>query len=139
MTQSQFVVLFYDSMIKLIYMAQSCVTRYSTQQPHEFITSKSVKIIYNLKFSPSGPLAAFQLFTSYMWSVATTLDSVCELSCSVVSDSSSPWSVALQVSLSMGILQVGILEWVTMPFSRGSSEPRDQTQVSCIIGGFFTV
>ena len=104
-----------------------------------FIISKLVKIIYNLKFSSSGPLAAFKLFTSYMWSVAITLDSVCELSCSVVSDSSSPWSVALQVSLSMGIPQVGILEWVTMPFSRGSSEPRDQTQVSCIVGGFFTV
>ena len=31
-----------------------------------------------------------------------------------------------------GILQVRILEWVANPFSRGSSQPRDQTQVSCI-------
>ena len=40
-----------------------------------------------------------------------------------------------------GILQARILEWVASPFSRGSSleiEPRDQTQVSCIAGGFFT-
>ena len=37
-----------------------------------------------------------------------------------------------------GILQVRILEWVAMPFSRGSSRPRDQTRVSCIEGGFFT-
>ena len=37
-----------------------------------------------------------------------------------------------------GILQAGILEWVAMPFSRGSSSPRDRTQVSCIVGGFFT-
>ena len=29
-----------------------------------------------------------------------------------------------------GILQARILEWVAMPFSRGSSQPRDQTQVS---------
>jgi len=36
-----------------------------------------------------------------------------------------------------GILQVRILEWVAVPFSRGSSQPRDQTQVSCIAGGFF--
>ena len=36
-----------------------------------------------------------------------------------------------------GILQVRILEWVAFPFSRGSSQPRDQTQVSCIAGGFF--
>ena len=38
-----------------------------------------------------------------------------------------------------GILQVRILEWVIFPFSRGSSQPRDQTQVSCIAGRFFTV
>ena len=31
-----------------------------------------------------------------------------------------------------GILQARILEWVAFPFSRGSSQPRDQTQVSCI-------
>ena len=31
-----------------------------------------------------------------------------------------------------------ILEWVAYPFSRGTSQPRDQTGVSCIIGGFFT-
>ena len=35
-----------------------------------------------------------------------------------------------------GILQARILEWVAFPFSRGSSQPRDQTQVSCIAGGF---
>ena len=37
-----------------------------------------------------------------------------------------------------GILQVRILEWVAFPFSRGSSQPRDRTWVSCIAGGFFT-
>ena len=31
-----------------------------------------------------------------------------------------------------GILQARILEWVAMPFSKGSSRPRDQTWVSCI-------
>ena len=38
-----------------------------------------------------------------------------------------------------GILQVRILEWVTIPFSRGSSWPRDRTWVSCIAGRFFTI
>ena len=48
-----------------------------------------------------------------------------------------------------GILQVRILEWVceytllqgiwVFPFSRGSSQPRDQNQVSCIAGEFFTI
>ena len=38
-----------------------------------------------------------------------------------------------------GILQARILEWVAFPFFRGSSQPRDSTQVSCIAGGFFTI
>ena len=38
-----------------------------------------------------------------------------------------------------GISQARILEWVAIFLSRGSSQPRDQTQVSCTAGGFFTV
>ena len=38
-----------------------------------------------------------------------------------------------------GILQARILEWVAIPFSRGSSQPRGQTWVFCIAGEFFTV
>ena len=37
-----------------------------------------------------------------------------------------------------GILQAKILEWEAFPFSRGSSQPRDRTQVSRIAGRFFT-
>ena len=37
-----------------------------------------------------------------------------------------------------GILQAKILEWVAVPFSRGFSQPRDWTHVSCVAGGFFT-
>jgi len=36
-----------------------------------------------------------------------------------------------------GIPQARILEWIAFPFSRESSQPRDQTQVSHIAGGFF--
>ena len=36
------------------------------------------------------------------------------------------------------ILQATVLEWVAFPFSRASSQPRDQTQLSHIAGGFFT-
>ena len=49
------------------------------------------------------------------------------------------WTVASQAPLFMGIFQARVLEWVAMSFSRGSSQPRDRTQVSCIAGGFFTV
>ena len=38
-----------------------------------------------------------------------------------------------------GILQARILEWIAIPFSRGSSWPSDRTQVSHIIGRFFTI
>ena len=37
-----------------------------------------------------------------------------------------------------GLLQAKILERVAFPFSRGSSQPRDRTRVSCIAGRFFT-
>ena len=40
------------------------------------------------------------------------------LSRSVVSDSATPWTVAHQAPLSIGILQARVLEWVAMPFSR---------------------
>ena len=49
--------------------------------------------------------------------------------CSTLCD---PMDLAHQAPLSMGILQARILEWVAMPSSRGSSQPRDQTQVSHI-------
>ena len=49
---------------------------------------------------------------------------------SVLSDSLQP--------IVHGILQARILEWVAFPFSRGSSQPRDQTQISHIAGRFFT-
>ena len=60
---------------------------------------------------------------------------------------SSQWNESHSVVLTLcdpmdytvhGILQARILEWVAFPFSRGSSQPRDQTQVSHIAGGFFT-
>ena len=37
-----------------------------------------------------------------------------------------------------GILQARTVEWVAFPFSRGSSQPRNRTQVSGIAGGFFS-
>ena len=38
-----------------------------------------------------------------------------------------------------GISQAITLKWTAIPFSRGYSQSRDQTQVSCIVGRFFTV
>ena len=53
-----------------------------------------------------------------------------------------PWTSPVDCSLPgssvYGILRARILEWVAIPFSRGSSQPRDRTQVSRIAGGFLT-
>ena len=44
-----------------------------------------------------------------------------------------PMDCCLPGSSVHGILQARILEWVAIPFSRGSSQPRDQSQVACIV------
>ena len=54
---------------------------------------------------------------------------------SVMSDTLQPQGL----SSVHGILQARILDWVAIPFSRGSSWPRDRTHVSCIAGRFFTI
>ena len=56
---------------------------------------------------------------------------------SVVSDSLQPHG--LPGSSVLGILLARILEWVAISFSRGSSWPRDWTEVSCIADRFFTI
>ena len=58
---------------------------------------------------------------------------------SVVSTSLRPLDCSLSGSSVHGILQARILEWVAISFSRGSSQARDRTRVSCIAGGCFIV
>ena len=43
-----------------------------------------------------------------------------------------PWTVTLQAPLPMEIFQARILDWISMPSSRGSSQPRYQTHVSYV-------
>ena len=50
-----------------------------------------------------------------------------------------PMDCSLSCSSVHGILWARIMEWVAIPFSRGSSWPRDWTRVSCITGRFFTI
>ena len=50
-----------------------------------------------------------------------------------------PWTIVHQAPLSIRILQAKILEWLAMPSSRGSSQPRDRIQVSWVSGWFFTI
>ena len=57
-------------------------------------------------------------------------------SCPVLCD---PMNCSPQDFSVLEILQARILEWAAVPFSWGSSQPRDQTHVSCIAGRLFTV
>ena len=57
----------------------------------------------------------------------------------VISNSLKSHGCCLPGSCVHGILQARILEWVAIPLSRGSSQPRDWTWVSHIAGRFFTI
>ena len=50
-----------------------------------------------------------------------------------------PMDCSLPGSSIHGIFQARVLEWVAISFPRGSSRPRDQTQVSCVVGRCFTI
>ena len=65
--------------------------------------------------------------TSLKWSLAQSCPTLCD-----------PMDCSLQGSSVHGLFQARVLEWVAMPSSRWSSQPRDQTWVSCNAGRFFT-
>ena len=74
----------------------------------------------------------------YIYIYMYTCVCVCVLvaqSCSVLCD---PIDCSPPGSSVHGMLQARILKWIAILFSKGSSQPRDQTQV-CIAGRFFTV
>ena len=50
-----------------------------------------------------------------------------------------PTDCSLPNSSIYGIFQARVLEWFAVSFSRGSSQPRDRTRVSCVVGRRFTV
>ena len=85
--------------------------------------------------------AFFSFFAKDKCKIVCSLLNVC--ACSVAKscpNSLQPHGLCSAPSSSVyGILQARILEWIAFPFSRGSSWPRDWTQVSCIAGGFFTI
>ena len=71
----------------------------------------------------SVPFIVLEKWSEVMWK---------SLSC--VQLFAAPWTIHTVY----GILQARILEWVAFPFSRGSSQPRCQSQVSLIAGTLFT-
>ena len=91
-------------------------------------TSKDRRLwIASLKQGPLKPKSSFFFFFPVEVKVAQSCPTICD-----------PMDCSLPDSSVHGVLQAKILEWVTIPFSRESSKPRDQSHVSCIAGGFFT-
>ena len=91
-------------------------------------TSLGVMLVHRLnafsgQFSSEGP-------------EATLLESEVAQSCPTLCD---PMDCSLPGSSIHGIFQARILEWVSISFSKGSSRPEDQTQVSCVVGRCFTI
>ena len=96
-------------------------------------TSLTIILVWNSLICKSWSLYQVLLLTSICLWDASTCEVKWSESHSAMSDSLRihglyiPWN-----------LQARILEWVAFSFSRGSSQPRDQTQVSCLAGRFFT-
>ena len=85
--------------------------------------SQTLSSMSHTYFSELSPLSLFQCYkTALKVKVIQSCPTLCD-----------PMNFIVH-----GILQARILEWVAFPFSRGSSQPRDWTQVSCIAGEFFT-
>ena len=63
---------------------------------------------------------------------------VCALATHLCPTLCNPMDCSLLGTSVSEIFQARILEWIAIPFSRGSFQSRDQTQVSCIAGRFFT-
>ena len=84
---------------------------------------------------PSCRLESQRWYSLENWSPFLAAECVCMLSC----DSCDPVDCSPPGSSVHGISQARIPEWVAIPFFRGSSWPKDRTQVSCITGRFFAV
>ena len=91
----------------------------------------SESLLYNLKEINKHTTGTFIHFISRrcVYMHAKSLQS-CPTLCK-------PMDCSLPSSSVHGIVQAGILEYIAMPSSRGSSPSRDWTRVSCAKGGFF--
>ena len=91
-------------------------------------SSLGSNIANSLARSQEGKIAVFICWTSW-WSEVTQ-------SCLILCN---PMDCSLPHSSVRGIFQARVLEWVAISFSRGSSQPRDRTWVSHIVGRRFTI
>ena len=114
-----------------------CFTIWATEDTCTLMSISELFTIARTWKKPRWPLA--DEWIRKLWYIYTVEYSV-QFSCSVVSDSIvTPMDYSLPGSSVHGIFQAIVLEWVAISFSRGSSQPRDWTQVSRIAGRRFTI
>ena len=92
-----------------------------------------ILVFWMLSFKPTFSLSSFTFIKRFFSS--SSLSPIRVVSSAYLR--ATPWTVAHQAPLPMGILQARILAWVAMPSSRGSSQPRDGSQVFHSAGRFF--
>ena len=96
---------------------------------HHFIRREQLGLQFNYFFLNSDPgISSIDCCQFFFFLVALSSQTLCD-----------PKDYCLLGSSVHGILQARILEWVAIPFSRRSSQTRDQTQVPCIAGEFLTI
>ena len=95
-----------------------------------FSSQRDVRTVSNASLRSSNILILLLLMITLFVHVCVLVAQLCPTLCN-------PTNCTPPGSSVHGILQARILEWVAIPFSRGSSWPRDWTQVSCITGRFF--
>ena len=94
------------------------------------LPGKTVTLTFHMRNQTPGIGPCLQILSNSGKGSVSEVTQLCPTLCDPV-DSSPPGSSV------HGILQARILEWVAISFSRGSSQPRDQTQVSRIAGRCF--
>ena len=96
--------------------------------------------LFLIKYVEMSSLLAWnEIHKWYSILISLKKNPVCVLVAQLCSTLCDSMDCSLPGSSVHGILQARTLEWVAIPFSRGSSRPRDQTQVTRIVGRFFTI
>ena len=127
--------------VKVKWKSLSCVRLFATPWTvHGILQARILEwVAFPLSrgsFQPRDQTQVSRIAGKFFTSWATREAGMCAQSCLTLCN---PMDCSLTGSPVHGIFQARILEWVAIPFSRRPSQPRDQTQVSCIAGRFFTI
>ena len=111
---------------------------FPTQHNFPYCQHSTSKFCYTLAISYDPTLIFIITLSSLNWGSLTVVSIVCMYVCVCVQPLQSCLTLCNAMSCSPpgssahGVLQARILEWIAMPSSRGSSQPRDRTHISYV-------